>query len=306
MNTFYFTDADDPIDIRMDSVFKAVFTRDTRASQTALSKLVSDLIGQNVSIITVIANEPPVESLRERQVRFDINCKADNGELVNVEMSMNPSVFEPVRLEYHIGKLFTGQDIRGTDKTYNDLQRAYQITIMANNRFFPDEDFFHTFEYYDPKRRVSLNGRSRIITLELSKLKKIVEKPVVEMSVTEYWAVYFRYLTNIKKRRKINEILEREEGIAMASEVLMTISRDEIERTRLMSEHKRQLDIQSKLVHAKRMGIQEGLEKGIEKGRANEKLEIARNMVKMGLPVETIVSATRLVPEKVKTLTVDS
>jgi hypothetical protein len=88
-----------------------------------------------VSIITVVANEPPVESLRERQVRFDINCKADNGELVNVEMSMNPSFFEPVRLEYHIGKLFTGQDIRGTDKTYNALQRAYQITIMANNRF---------------------------------------------------------------------------------------------------------------------------------------------------------------------------
>jgi predicted transposase/invertase (TIGR01784 family) len=298
MNTFYFTDADDPIDIRQDNVFKAVFTRDTPASKTALSKLVSALIGRNVSIIAVIANEPPVDSLLDRQIRFDINCRAENGELVNVEMSLNPSIFEPVRLEYHIGKLFTGQDIRGSDKTYDDLQRAYQITIMAKNSFFPDDDFFHTFEYYDPERRVSLGGRSRIITLELSKLKKVVEKPVAEMSATEYWAVYFRYLTNIKKRRKINEILKREEGIVMASEVLMTISKDEIERTRLMSEHKRQLDIQSKLVHAKRMGIQ----KGMAQGREEKTFEIARNMAKLGIPVETIVSSTHLDPEKVKML----
>jgi hypothetical protein len=26
-------------------------------------------------------------------------------------MSLNPDAFEPIRLEFHIGKLFTGQDI---------------------------------------------------------------------------------------------------------------------------------------------------------------------------------------------------
>ncbi|MCL2130332.1 MAG: hypothetical protein FWH35_08270, partial [Treponema sp.] len=35
----------------------------------------------------------------------------------------------------------------------------------------------------------------------------------------ESWAVYFRYLTDKGKRYKINEILEHEEGIAMASDV---------------------------------------------------------------------------------------
>ena len=44
----------------------------------------------------------------------------------------------------------------------------------------------------------------------------------------------------------------------MASEVLMTISRDEIERARLMSEYKYELDTQSRLVEAKREGIKEG------------------------------------------------
>jgi hypothetical protein len=50
---------------------------------------------------------------------------------MNVEMSLNPDNFEPVRLEFHTGKLFTGQDIRGDDKTYNDLKEAYQIAFLV-------------------------------------------------------------------------------------------------------------------------------------------------------------------------------
>ena len=48
--------------------------------------------------------------MRDRQMRFDINCIAEDGELVNVEMSLNPKKFEPVRLEYHAAKLFAGQE----------------------------------------------------------------------------------------------------------------------------------------------------------------------------------------------------
>ena len=210
--------------------------------------------------IAITANEPAVDSLRDRQIRFDITCKAADGELVNVEMSLNPDPFEPVRMEFHAGKLFTGQDIRGAEKTYDDLERAYQITILVKERFFPDGDFFHSFEYYDPARRVSLNGRTRILTLELSKLDSVARKPAEEMSASELWAVYFRYLRDTGMRGKINEILAREEGIAMASEVLLTISRDEVERALLMSEYKYQLDMQSKLVHAKRQGEKEIIE----------------------------------------------
>jgi predicted transposase/invertase (TIGR01784 family) len=254
----YFDDSDDPIDICLDNVFKAVFTRNTHASQVALSKLISALIGREVSIIAISANEPPIDNLRDRQIRFDINCKAENGELVNVEMSLNPDPFEPVRLEFHVGKLFTGQDIRGSDKSYDDLQQAYQIAILAKDRFFQDDIILHTFEYYDREHAVPLNGRSRIITLELSKLDKVVEKPIKEMSAPEHWGIFFRYLTDKAKRGKINEIIKYEEGIAMASEVLISISKDEVERARLMSEYKYQLDLQSKITYAKREGRQEG------------------------------------------------
>ena len=250
-----FTEDDDLIDIRYDNVFKAVFTKNTPESQGALSKLVSTLINREVTIIAILTNEPPIENLRDRQLRFDINCRAINGELINVEMSLCPNPFEPIRLEFHASKLFIGQDIRGVDKSYDDLKDSYQITILANETFFLDDSIFHSFEYFDPENQISLNGRSRIITIELSKSDTIMEKTINEMTPAEQWVVFFEYLTNKAKREKINEIINRQEGIAMASQVLLTISKDDIERARLESELKYELDLQSKITHAKKQGM---------------------------------------------------
>ena len=269
MPHIHFEEDDELFDIRYDQVFKAVFTKDNPNSKGALSSLVSALIGREVSVNNINANEPPIDNIRDRQIRFDISCKTENGELVNVEMSFNPRPFEPARLEFYAGKLFTGQDIRGIGSTYNKLKEAYQIAILAKVRFFQDEKFLHKFGYYDQENKISLNGKSRIITVELSKLEQVVEKPVYEMSMQELWAVYFQYLTNREKRKKINDILEREEGIAMASEVLININKDEIERARLLSELKYELDTQSNLAYAK------------QEGRKEEKQEIKKEIIEL-------------------------
>ena len=52
----------------------------------------------------------------------------------------------------------------------------------------------------------------------------------------------------------------------MANEVLMTVSKDEIERARLLSELKYELDMQSARVHAEKKGRKAGLEEGHEEG----------------------------------------
>jgi predicted transposase/invertase (TIGR01784 family) len=66
------------------------------------------------------------------------------------------------------------------------------------------------------------------------------------------------------------------------------------------------LDLEEARTKALTEGHAEGLEKGHAeghaKGLAEGKLEIAQKMVKLGLPLETVISATQLDPEKVKTL----
>ena len=288
MTNIYFKEDDNLIDIRFDNVFKAVFTRDTSLSNGALSKLISALICREVYVTSINVNEPPIESLRDRQIRFDISCRTKNEELINVEMIFNPNKSEPVRLEFYACKLFTGQDIRGVEKSYANLKDAYQITILAKGKVFNDDIFLHTFVYFDPVHGISLNGKSRIITLELSKLDKVVEKSTADMSAQESWAVYFQYLTDRKKRGKINEILKREEGIAMASEVLIKISKDDIEQARLLSELKYELDTQSMRVDARREGREEGREEGLQEGRQEGRQEILK-LLKSGKSPEEII-----------------
>jgi len=76
----------------------------------------------------------------------------------------------------------------------------------------------------------------------------------------------------------------------MASEVLLTISRDEHERARLLSEFKGQKDYESNMVYAKRAG------------RAERDLEIARKMKEMGDSIERIQTITGLPIETIANL----
>jgi hypothetical protein len=94
--------------------------------------------------------------------------------------------FEPVRLEYYAGKLFPSQDIRGKDKTFDDLKPAYQISLLVNKTFFRDDAAAHYFEYYDPERSIPLGGRSRIITVELNKLEEVVKKSVEDLAKSHH------------------------------------------------------------------------------------------------------------------------
>jgi hypothetical protein len=154
--------------------------------------------------------------------------------------------------------------------------------------------------------------------LELEKAEKAALKPVALMTGRERWAVFFRYATDPGRRELMNELLAAQDGIGMAGEVLLTISRDEAERFRLESEYKYALDLQSDLVDARREGIAEGHETGraegrmeglIEghetgrsEGRAEEKLESARRFTARGYPAEEVAEILGLDPDVVRDL----
>jgi predicted transposase/invertase (TIGR01784 family) len=287
-------------DIRYDQVFKAVFTRDTEKSRGALSDLISALIGKTVAVESIAANEPPADDSRQRYIRFDVACKTRQGELVNVEMSFNPGADEPARLEYYAARLFTGQSLHGKEKKYGNLKETYQITILGKDMFFPDNNLTHTFLYYDPDSRVPLGGKTRIITVELVKTKPIAGKPVEEMTNAEAWAVFFTYLTDKEKRAKIVEIINHEEGIAMAVQTLGKFTQSEIDYIQETYRLKRKLDQQSGMawererLRATKEKVRAAMEKGMEKGREAERAEVARNALAQGLTPEFVQKITGL------------
>jgi len=161
---------------------------------------------------------------------------------------------------------------------------------LAQKVFFPDKHLTHNFQYYDPQACVSLDGKIRIITLELEKASSFIDKPAAEMSGAEAWAVYFQYLTNEAKREKIKEIIDREEGIAMAIKAMKLVASTFEEYALETSLLKGELDWRSGMKDAER------------RGRNEEKLENAKKMKAMNFSAEQIQAVTALSAETIANL----
>jgi predicted transposase/invertase (TIGR01784 family) len=196
------------------------------------------------------------------------------------------------------------------------LRHTYQIAFIVKDTLFNDKPFTHNFEYYDPVNNLSLGGRSHIMTVELPKVEAIAAtKPVAAMTAPERWAVYFRYNADEERSALLEEIRSYEEGIAMANEVLFTITQDDKEWARLLSEYKYEVDRQSKMVTYKREGIAIGEARGIAIGEAQgivigearqkeenrqDKLQTALKMKKRGYPLNDIAEDLGLTFEEVE------
>jgi hypothetical protein len=166
---------DNLLNILVDPVFKAVFTRDTKESRGALMALIAAYTGGEVAQVFVKQNGPAIEDAAERQIRFDISVKFNDGKLADVEMNMNAQGFDLVRGEYYLGKLHTSQSIQGIKRDYADLKESWQISFLNNREFFDDAAIIHRFEYYDKENGVSLGGLTHIVTVELDKAADLKE-----------------------------------------------------------------------------------------------------------------------------------
>jgi predicted transposase/invertase (TIGR01784 family) len=126
------------------------------------------------------------------------------------------------------------------------------------------------------------------------KTEPIVDKPVEEMTNAEQWAVFFQYLTDEERRGKIIEIINREEGIAMAVETLGTFTQSELDYIRESGRIKAELDY--------RADMKDAMHKSHAEGRNEASFDIARKMKIMGFLTEQIQAATGLPIETITQL----
>lgn len=126
--------------------------------------------------------------------------------------------------------------------------------------------------------------------VELSKLSEVVKKPVCDMTDLDKWSVFLQYAPDLEHREIVNKVIESEEVLQVAGNLLMSISQNERERAIFRSRRKFQTDMQSNLATAE------------DNGKAIRSVEIARNLLKINLPLDQIAIATGLSIEEVEHL----
>lgn len=270
-----------------DRVFKLILT--SPDSKPVLMDLISSVIGRKVVGVEVRNNEPPPTDIEEKAERLDVNCQIDDGSQVDLEMQVSriqeedDGKYQNLKGKsiYYLCDLHSSQSSKGV-RRYDRLARTYQVTFCSYTVFPERRGYVNSYSMRHDEDNELLSDALHVVYVELSKLQEIMKKSVSKMTDLEKWAVFFQYASERKYRETVNDVIETKEELKMAGKLLMSISQDERERAVFRSRRMYQTDRESDLATAE------------DRGRNRRNLEIAKNMLSEGLPMDIIVRCTGL------------
>jgi len=248
-----------------DRVFKAFLT--LPGSEPALKFVASAIINRPVVNVLVRNAELPVTDTEEKAGRFDVNCKIDDNTQADIEMQSSRMKEEKdgnhknlkARSIYNLCDLHSSQSSKG--KSYDALVQSYQVMFCGYTVFPERESFLSPFSMRHDIDNGLLHDGIRAIIIELTKLNEVLKKPVDEMTDMERFSVFLRYAENPDYREVVNRVIESREGLAVASELLMSISKDERERAIFRNRRIAIADQESNIITAVRNAKTEEREK---------------------------------------------
>jgi len=171
------------------------------------------------------------------------------------------------------------QDYDGSFLLYSSLKPVYHVNIIGYPHFVGDDDALRIFKFYDPVRNKSFGvDYLNIAYFELTKNN-------VESENLRHWWTYF----------KTGEAPDNApEYIRKASRILDKANLTKEERD-VINQMERAEEIYKEMIYTARI-------EGEKIGEAKEKLDIARNLLQMGMPVEQVAIATKLTTDEVRKL----
>ena len=285
-----------PLSVMEDVVFKAMLSAGTEDSNCALRSLLSACIGREVRTAQVINNDLIPAHLAGKAPRLDVNVTFNDGESANLEMQMEKTGDDlKKRALVYASMLLAGQSQKG--KSYKVSKRVYQIFFL-NRELFPASPVFpRRYSYREAQEHDQLTDSSEIFFYELPKLDRQVQKLLSgkiglnDLSADEKWCIFMKYRHEGHAARLVEQLYQQEEGIMRAEKAVNGISRDYIKYIRWMSKEKDRLD------------RGQMLEDAHDQGMERRNVEIARNLLHIGLSKEQIQEATGLDLETIQSIT---
>jgi predicted transposase/invertase (TIGR01784 family) len=166
-----------PLDIRLDVVFKRVFSGSDDDSREALKSLLSACIHRKVTGVQVLNTELLPEYQDGKTIRLDVHVVLGKGEAADLEMQMEmESDNIPARAVFYVSKLLAGQVEKG--QLYAGIKRVYQI-FFINKVLFPNSTQVpRRYTLLEKTTHEPLNDLMEIVFYELPKLEAKVRQVV--------------------------------------------------------------------------------------------------------------------------------
>ena len=273
-----------------DRIFKVMLT--SPKAKPTLILVSSEIIQQTVHDVIVRNNELPVDSADEKAEVFDVNCLIDKDYQADIEMQGSRMKEKResdhanlrARSVYNVCDLHAAQNSRG--KQYDKLTRTYQVMFCGYTVFSNRAEYLNPFSIRHDTDNGLLHDAIKVLFIELTKLDNIIKKSVNEMTDMERFCIFLHYADKPDYRDLVNRVIESKEGLAVAGEVLMNISKDERERA---------------IFRSRRMALADR-ESDMATVMYNQSIIFAKKLLIRNRPIDEIVEDTGLTHEEIEKL----
>jgi predicted transposase/invertase (TIGR01784 family) len=265
---------------KYDFVFKYIFGNEKH--KDLLIALLSDVLGvpeEEFEGIEIINSELLKEFKEDKKGILDVRVKTKVGKQIDVEIQILPTDYMAERTIFYWSKMYTSQ-IKPGD-TYDKLKKCVTINIV-DFKCTPLKKLYSSYHLTEDTTSYRLTDIIEVHFLEIPKLfdediEKDENDPIVQ------WMEFL----DAKSKGAMEMLAEKNKDIKKAYDLLQIISKDE--KARILYEA-RQAEISDQLTR---------LKSAEEKGATEKAIRVAENLLRMGLNVEQIATASELPVERI-------
>ena len=297
------------ISLLTDFGFKRIFG--TEPNQDLLVNFLNSLFEgeQVIKKVTFLNSENVGDVYTDRKAIFDVYCENEQGEKFIVEMQNAYQTYFKDRSLFYATFPIREQAPKGADWNFK-LKTVYVVALLnfnMNDEAFDKQDIIHNVGLLERKTHREFNGSLKFKYVEIAKFDK---KPEELVSLNDKWLYVLKNLSRLDRQpkelqEKVFSKLFTEAKIARFSKAELREYEDSLKAYRDIKNSIDSAEEKGKAIgraEGRAEGRVEGRAEGITEGMAKGKIETARNLLAMGIPINTIVKATGLTEEEIMSL----
>ena len=286
---------------KIDVVFHSLFRK---GNERITKALISSITKEKIEDIELDNDRYIIGKYPEEKLGIlDLKATLDNGAICDIEIQLADKKDTAERFLFYWSRIYSSQLVKGDD--YEKINKVIGIIIIDYN-FEKTREIERISTKWKIKevttgKEIVLTDMLELYIIEIPKVKRILEK-----EPNDKLAQWVQFLDN-PNEKEVARAMENNEEIKEAMEELEEVSK--IKQLRRIAELKDKAirDEKNALAHATEDGINIGLERGrkegieeVEKKLKDEKIEIAKRLLKIGLTIEQVTEVTKLSKKEVE------
>ena len=270
---------------KYDVVFQSLFS-DKNRKETGY--FISAILGRKIKVIKVDTEVSEVRELPKEKVgRLDLIAQTEENEIVHIELQLINYFNTIPRLIYSLSQLISKQLSRGED--YSKLKRTITIGLIDYElEELKDINKMHTIWSFRENKvnEKKLTKLQELHIIEMKKAKKEYEKN--PNNILAQWIMFILNPNEVE----VKSIMKDNEELNETNETLEIISDDE--------DLKKRAEILERWEREEKWNRASLREHATKEGRKEEKIKIAKEMLKKSLDQNLIVEVTGLTKEEME------